>query len=177
MKHLKSIAAAALVALGASTASAATCTSSFSLGSLGPPGASLLGNSFTSATNFTDCYSFTLSSSAVALGLTLEFDVGSILNIDITNISLSGGSLASAVSSGVDAWIPGGTFFGFSGLGAGSYELAIAGTVTPQWGLFTNTGYNGVLTTAPVPEPETYAMLALGLVAAGWAARGRKKSA
>lgn len=177
MKHLKTIAAAALIALGAGTASAASCTSSFTLGSMGPPGGALLGNTFKSSGDFTDCYSFSLASDAVALGLTLEFDVGSILNIDITKISLSGGTLASAVSSGVNAWIPGGTFFGFSGLGAGTYELAIAGSVTPQWGLFNHTGYNGVLTTAPVPEPETYAMLALGLVAAGWTARRRKQNA
>lgn len=183
MKHLKTIAAAALIALGAGTASAASCTSSFALGSMGPPGAQLLGNAFTSVGDFTDCYSFTLASSAVALGLTLEFEgiynISSALDIDITKISLSGGTLASAVSSGIDAFIPGGTFFGFSGLGAGTYELAIAGSVTskPYGGQINYSGYNGVLTTAPVPEPETYAMLALGLVAAGWSARRRKPNA
>jgi hypothetical protein len=43
-------------------------------------------------------------------------------------------------------------------------------------------GYWGLMTTtrsiaAPVPEPETYAMLALGLGLVGWASRRTAKSA
>lgn len=178
MKHLQTLAVAALLALGAGTASAASCTSSFNLGSMGPPAGALLGNTFTSAGTFTDCYSFSLNAPAQALGVTLEYDLMSMLNIDITTIALSGGSLVGSVVGNFATPLPGGTGFSFSSLAAGVYELAISGTLTNQWGIAeAKTGYFGGMTTAPVPEPETYAMMALGLGLAAFAARrGQKKA-
>jgi hypothetical protein len=73
--------------------------------------------------------------------------------------------------------------FSFSNLDAGTYELNVSGTVTKGKGfddiLPLPVGYAGSLTTnavvTSVPEPDTYAMLLMGLATVGWIARRRKK--
>ena len=57
-------------------------------------------------------------------------------------------------------------------LTAGTYTLQIKGTVTGTAG----GSYAGLLNVAPVPEPESYAMLLSGLALFGFAASKRKKS-
>jgi hypothetical protein len=59
--------------------------------------------------------------------------------------------------------------FSFSGLTAGTYALTFLGVGTGGYG-----GYYTV-TTTPVPEPETYAMLLAGLGALGLMASRRRK--
>jgi hypothetical protein len=172
MKIKSLVAALALMVAGpAAMASLATCGSGSTTLSSGST--ELFGNSFTSAQHFSDCFSFTLGSSADAFGGTLEFDPLSFLNIDVKSISLTGGSLLSTL---VD-YTPG--TFSFDNLVAGTYQLIVAGDVTKSWGLGLPVGYGGVLTTNavvnPVPEPETYAMLLMGLGTVGWIARRRKK--
>jgi hypothetical protein len=170
---------AAVLAAGSMAAvpAAAACTDTFSLGSMGPPAAAALFNQFETAQTFDDCYNFTLNNSADAFGLSLEWDWSYSRGIDLTSVSLSG----SGVSITDDT--PAG--FSFSNLLAGTYQLIVSGTVTA--GDFErydggSVGYVGVLATnrsvaAPVPEPETYAMLALGLAMVGWAAKRAKNKA
>jgi PEP-CTERM motif len=168
--------AAIVVAVAAALpgqASAAGCTESFSLGSMGPPGVTWIGNDFYAATSFNDCYNFTLSNSADAFGLTLEWDFSHANNIDLAWVALSGGSLAGTVVDNSPA------SFSFSNLLAGAYQLVVSGAVTGSWS-WAPVGYAGALVTtrdvaAPVPEPETYAMLALGLAVVGWSARRSKQ--
>ena len=64
--------------------------------------------------------------------------------------------------------------FSFAGLAAGNYDLAVSGYL--DRGQFLG-GYTGSISAvaAPVPEPETYAMLMLGLAGVGFAARRRNK--
>lgn len=97
-------------------------------------------------------------------------------------VTLSGGSLASPVSF-ADTVLGSFHKYSFSGaLAAGSYKLTVleAG-VTGSWNV-----YNGAfhyqpgaldltsLAAAPVPEPESYAMLLAGLGAVGFMARRRQ---
>jgi hypothetical protein len=155
---------------------AAACTESFNLGSMGPPSAVSLYNDFGSQQQFSDCYNFTLNNSADAFGLTLEWDWSAARDIDVTSVSLTGGGLAGTVTD--DSPLQ----FSFSNLLAGAYQLIVSGSVTAtdfsRYG-DGKVGYIGVLATngsiaAPVPEPETYAMLALGLAIVGFAARKRR---
>lgn len=158
----------------ASQSAAAGCTDTFNLTSMGPPAATVIGNNFQGAQQFNDCYNFTLSSSAEAFGLTLEWDLSNTSGIDLDQVSLSGGSLSSTVVDDTPS------LFSFSNLLAGTYQLIVSGDVTSQWRESVGSvGYFGLLATtrssiaAPVPEPETYAMLALGLVIVGWSAKRR----
>jgi len=60
--------------------------------------------------------------------------------------------------------------FSMASLGSGLYHLNVSGTASGKGGL-----YNGVMsiTAAPVPEPESYAMLLAGLGLMGGIARRR----
>lgn len=159
-------------------AAAAACTESFNLGSMGPPGATSLYNDFSSQQQFNDCYNFTLNNSADAFGLTLEWDWSFARDIDVTSVSLSGGGLASTITDDT----PG--TFSFSNLLAGAYQLIVSGNVSAaDFSRYSDgaVGYVGVMATsrsiaAPVPEPETYAMLALGLAIVGFTAKKKRST-
>ncbi len=175
MKFRLAIGAAALAAgsMFSVPAAAAACTGSFALGSMGPPGVGALSNHFGAPQSFNDCYSFTLDGTADAFGLSVEWDWSLTKGIDIDSISLSGGSLVGSI---VDD-SPG--LFSFGDLLAGTYELMVSGSVDASSWLWAfdpgKVGYVGALTTIPtysrVPEPDTFALLALGLGIAGWMAR------
>ena len=158
------------------SAAAAACTESFNLGSMGPPAAASLYNDFSSQQQFSDCYNFTLNNSADAFGLALEWDWSLAKDIDVTSVSLSGSSLANTITDNT----PG--TFSFSNLLAGTYQLIVSGNVTASdFSRYSDgtVGYVGVMATsrsmaAPVPEPETYAMLALGLAIVGFTAKKKR---
>lgn len=166
---------AALALVSAAPVMAAPCTQTFSLGSLGPPDFAWFGNSFSRAGDFNDCYTFSLSSAADALGIALEFDLSSRLDVDLLTAAIhrTSGELIGLVH---DFSSP---VFNFAGLGAGQYRLEIGGEVAvdrPSW--WTGVvGYAGILTTTsaqvatPVPEADAIAMLALGLGVVVWASR------
>lgn len=153
----------------------AACTETFNLGVMGPPALRVFGNDFGSAQQFEDCYNFTLNGPADSYGATFEFDLSSLRNIDVTSLSLTGGNLPAArVDSSPST-------FSFSNLAAGVYQFVVAGNVSGRNGYewFGTVGYVGTMittgaaVTAPVPEPGTYALLALGLLAVGWTVRRR----
>ena len=168
--------AVVLAASGSASMQAmAACTESFNLGSMGPPGVTTLYNDFYAPQHFDDCYNFTLSSSTDALGLTVAWDSSLTRDIDLTSVSLSGTGLTGTLSEPT----PG--LFSFSNLLAGTYQLIVSGNVTATTSRFASgpVGYLGVMATtrsfaAPVPEPETYAMLALGLAIVGWVTKRGK---
>ncbi|MET0334417.1 MAG: FxDxF family PEP-CTERM protein [Rhizobacter sp.] len=173
---LKALALALSMLAGAPAMAA--CTNTFNLGVMGPPALRVFGNDFSSTQQFEDCYNFTLAGAANGTGGTFEFDLSLLRNIDITSLSLSGGSLSAAL---VDT-SP--SSFSFSNLAAGVYQLAVIGNVTGRNGYdwLGTVGYLGTLVTsqavvtAPVPEPETYAMLAAGLLAVSWTVRRRRNN-
>ena len=181
---LKSFAAAVALVLSA-PAMAATCTGGGGLGTLGPPGSSFFGESFSRAGSYLDCYSFSLSSAADSFGGVIELDAWlNKLDIDVTGVSLFSGtsSVGQATGSLVGAdYTPG--YFSFGSLAAGAYTLAVASTVGRDAGLWNApVGYLGLLSASratvasPAPEPETYAMMLIGLVGIGAMVRRRKQS-
>jgi hypothetical protein len=171
---------AVLLALVTGAPAMAACTDTFNLGVMGPPALRVIGNSFGSTQSFEDCYNFTLNGPADSFGFTLEFDGSVRRNIDLTSVTLSGGSLVHSIEDTSS------TTFSFSNLLAGAYQFVVMGDVTGRdGGLFGGgtVGYAGAFATAantaiaaPVPEPKTYAMLALGLIAVGSVVRRRNQA-
>ena len=169
----KLIAAALGLAL-CGPALAATCTKSQDLGAMQIGDWRAFGNTFTSAGAFNDCYSFELLANETnAVGVALEYNFApySTLGVDITSVSLSGGSLADRLTDTTAEQ------FSFTNLLTGHYLLEVTGmtmAVTPQWAVTNTATYAGHVVAAPTPEPETYAMLALGLAGVGFASRRRQ---
>lgn len=180
---LKTVVAATAMVLSAPSM-AAVCSGGYGLGTLGPPGASWFGESFSSSGSYLDCYSFSLSSAADSFGGSVEIDFwGNKLDIDLTSISLfAGGVLGGSTTGGLLASDSTPGLFSFGALAAGTYTLAVASNVTREWGLWdAPVGYVGLIGTSsnsvasPAPEPETYAMMLAGLVGVIAAARRRRK--
>jgi hypothetical protein len=176
MKFKQFVASIALSMLGASAMAASpSCTSTTGWGSLGPPGFEVFGNSFTSANNYTDCYTFSLSGPAISFGGAVEINtLFNKLDIDVQSVSLYVGDTLVGVDTSP-------LFFSFAGLsGVGSYTLAIASKVTTDPGLWTvPVGYAGLITTiaAPVPEPGALALMVAGLAGVGGVAAWRRRKA
>jgi hypothetical protein len=167
---------AALALVAAASPAFAGCDNTSSLGDLGPPGLATFGNSFSSAGSFTDCYTFDLLGGADSFGGVLHsWDPLNKLGIDVTSIALWGGTLGSTLTDTTPLT------FDFGGLGKGHYTLAVSGIVDSDWGLWKyDVGYGGAIATvsavSPVPEPETYALMLLGLAAIGAFTRRRQQS-
>lgn len=170
---------AALLALVVAGPAVAACTETFNLGVMGPPALRVFGNDFSSAQSFEDCYNFTLNGPADSFGLTFTLDGSARRDIDLDSITLTGGSLIDAVTD------TSASTFSFSNLLAGTYQFVIAGDVTGRNGGFLGgglVGYGGAFATAgasiaaPVPEPKTYALLVLGLIAVGSVVRRRNQA-
>jgi len=174
---IRSLVAALALAAGVPAAMAApACTQTFSLGWLSPSSSVMFGDSFSSPGSFNDCFSFSLSGAADAICLTLQWDWSTHLDLDLNSVALSGTGLSGPVVDTTPST------FTFANLQSGSYVLAVAGAVTDRnpGRNRDSVGYSGLLSTnapsiaAPVPEPETYAMLLLGAGLLGWGARRRK---
>lgn len=157
--NIKSIAAAVL---------AATSVSAFAVGP-GPLGTIdnmtiLIDKQVVPSGVFQHVYSFTLADPG-----TLEGIFGSV-NILGISFTLQDASFAVIRS---DSTPP--DNFTFTGLAAGNYALNVLGFSDGN----TTGQYSGALiaTTAPVPEPQTYALMLAGLAAVGFAASRSKSKA
>jgi hypothetical protein len=163
--QLKSLIAA--IALSASIpAMAGACQDLGTLGVSHPVAA--FGNSFAQAQAISDCYVFALGNAANAVGVMVDWDWSSQLDINLTSATLTGADYNASVQDLSDH------HFSFSNLTTGDYQLVIAGDVTDHAGLgFENqrVGYLGALAVSPVPEPESLAMFALGLAVVTWGSR------
>lgn len=183
---LKSAALAILVAVSGH-AVAATTTSTTSLGGLVAGSTTIFGNSFDSAGTFSDYYTFSLgSSSGGAAGTLYDTDKVSFFlkDVTLTSLTLTGSSFAGTQSAAIDSYYDGIvgniTGFSFSGLGAGTYTLGVAGKVGDSWALLGG-AYAGeihaVAATSPVaspaPEPADFAMALMGLAGVGMMVRRR----
>jgi hypothetical protein len=177
MKIKSLLFALALTLLG-SVAHAQSCTSSTNLGTLSDSDR-YFGNRFTRVQTFNDCYSFALGASSDVTGLTAELDLSIRFDVDIDSVTLMGGSIGSGMSLTAETGE-----FSFDNLAAGVYTLMVSGDVSrvANWGTLWGVGYAGVISAspnaiaAPVPEPETYAMLAMGLGLVTWVSRRRRQA-
>lgn len=172
---LKPLAAAlAFAAVGPAMATMCTQPSS-SVVDLGPPGQVTFCNSFWSAGTFSDSFLFSVDAPASSTGWSTTWDWSWTTGIDLTKVTLT--NLATGVS--VTDTSP--AQFGWQ-LTSGTYRLGVQGTVTGWPYSFPGTvGYQTTVRTAAIasaaPEPETYAMLTLGLALVGWQARRRQAKA
>lgn len=158
------------------------------LGHVAVPSSISYGQSFSAAstgTTFFDDYVFTVDAGSTN-SVTSSIDLGNFLGISNMRARLYTGSnhytgaVPSTNASLLEGW--GTTANLGSGvslttvvlnpiaLTAGTYTLQIKGTVTGTSG----GSYAGVLNVAPVPEPESYAMILSGLAMFGFAACKRK---
>ena len=98
-----------------------------------------------------------------------NFSLVSGVNATLFNIPPSLPPLYSTVGSSFQNLTP------FS-LPAGAYELRISGTSLVGSGGYFSGHMTLATTTAPIPEPETYAMMLAGLGLMGFVARRRKRN-
>ncbi|WPB55616.1 FxDxF family PEP-CTERM protein [Xylophilus sp. GOD-11R] len=161
------LAAAVTLAMGVS-AQAAT----YNLGTID----SFASNTFaaTSLGKFTDYLQFTVAdNSAAALAAQSVYIAKHGLNLE--SISLYSGSFtAGSTLTGLLGTTSGGnslTLEYASGLASKAYTLVVTGDAKTL-----PTGYTSIIQLAPVPEPETYAMLLAGLGVMGFVARRRQKN-
>lgn len=122
---------------------------------------------------FTDRYTFTTTMMGDLTADLLSMTGNARNGLDITGFSLfdssgllQGGTMLS--TGATDSWS-----LNFNDLAAGSYYVQVQGS------LVSNAAgkYYANIALAPVPEPETYAMMLAGLGMLGFAARRRKQKA
>lgn len=169
--------AAALAFAAAGPAMASLCARpSSTVWDLGPPGQITFCNSFWTSGSFNDSYLFSVDAQASSSGWTTTWDWSWTTNINLTQVSLTN------TSTGAVQYDTSPSSLSFGNLAAGTYRLGVQGSVT-GWpiSLPGNVGYEATVRTASVasaaPEPETMAMMALGLGLVGWQARRRSPQA
>lgn len=170
--HYARILAGAILCSAAALASAATLpTNNFTLDL---SDTNTFGNKFEGTgykdMSFLDIYSFSIPSNSDLGSSLTSFATRKTYDLDITSFDLYSGSTRLVqgvrVSNGtLDVW----TLEGLS-ISSGSYNLRVAGTI-----LGTSGGsYGGNANVSPVPEPEAWSMVGVGLAVAGVMARRRR---
>ncbi|WP_395703413.1 FxDxF family PEP-CTERM protein [Aquabacterium sp.] len=151
-----------LVTLALCAAAAAASATTYTIGSL-PIAPSAYSNvASVSGPSFSDTYDFSFplgASTSSASAVTI--DVGSLLNINGLTIQLfdAANTLLQVGSSGEAS-----TLFDVPLLSGASYHFEVTGQVAGSGGGL----YTFVATAAPVPEPETWALMLGGLAAIGF---------
>lgn len=133
------------------------------------------GNTFYSDTSsFTDYYTFSIADPGTVSGTTSDTSYVIVFSKDVQLNSLTLSSTSGPAVSFLDTTA---STFSFGGLSAGSYKLAVQGSVS---GLLAGSGnYSGTIkaVAAPVasaaPEPADFALTLVGLAGVGMLVRRR----
>jgi hypothetical protein len=124
---------------------------------------------FTVTGNFTDNLNFSVSQPVIGSGFAFELQAPGLSNINGMSVSLID-STDHIISSFPDVGSSSGpsAFYGSGLLATGSYYFQITGIATTS-----TAKYSFSAATAPVPEPETWAMLLCGIGLVGLQLRKR----
>lgn len=161
-----SISAAVVLATAAMSASAVT----YNIGTL-PLAPGVYSNTAVlpfSATPFTDRYDFVFpTGGATASGSAVSVNVTGLFNIGDIKVSLFNSSnvLVNAGTPGVSS-----SLFNVPLAGGASYYYTVTGTALGAVG----GAYSFIASAAPVPEPETYALMLAGVGVIGFMAARRR---
>lgn len=115
-----------------------------------------------------DTYTFSLSSLSGVLAVAVSND-GGVLNLTDGKVELF--KVGNATAIGSFSFDASAVNYSFGALTAGDYYYTVSGKVAAD--AFAGT-YQLNSQLAPVPEPETYALMLAGLAAVGFVARRRK---
>jgi hypothetical protein len=169
-----------LIATALSAGAMAANAAVYDLGPVAPGGAPTSFNAFHAGaglTSFDDAFTFTLGTDGVTSGSVIDFSIPGLTGATFTGATLFAGTpgapgAAMAVASGTASSLA----FSSTATPAGSYYFNVTGYVTP--GVSLGAAYSGALSVvaAPVPEPESYAMLLAGLGVMGGIAMRRNKA-
>ncbi len=173
----------AFVTLAASVAVAAilvlpgrTLANTFAYGTIGPIGGpALLGigsGGHTPLGAFTDTWTFTVAGTAPTNNFYVGAEVvtGNSFGVTFSSVGISGPSIYAPVlfSNTTDFSLP----LSLTQFVPGAYTMTVVGNTTVNGGFY-NAAVN--FNSAPIPEPETYAMMLAGLGLMGLVARRRKQ--
>jgi len=161
---LQSIVAAAAV-LSFNASAAALLPSPITLGTIDNETA-LFGNAHSKG-SFTDTFTFTINDPGKVAGSFFSFPAS--LNVGQLSVSLSNGS-----SNWSDTDVSDG--FSFDGLSQGNYSFSVWGRAGFIGGYYSGSLTASTAPAAPVPEPESVAMMLAGLGLIGVLTRRRKIS-
>jgi PEP-CTERM motif len=140
----------------------------FNLGSFTLPAGATFEQKVSGA--FLDIYSFELASADFPFGV-IGASLGAVGIADLmVGLWTNGSEIGASQMIATPTW----NFSAFTDLPTNSiYELRVSGQSTAP----TGGAYAGAfgMAVSPAPEPEIYAMMAVGLVVMGWAGRRRRK--
>lgn len=130
---------------------------------------------FSSVSDFTDYYTFSIANPGAVVGTTVDTSYVLLFTKDVSlkSLTLTAGGSSSVLASDSSA-----SAFSFSGLSAGDYTLAVNGSVSGTWAIAG--AYSGTIkavsapVASPAPEPADFAMTLVGLAGVGLLVRRRR---